>query len=272
MPTTTTRRAQRAATLVAVLAAGTLTTTAAAQDTLTIDPGASGILVTVEALGFTDTDTSPISGNLDVITDAATGIAIAGGTLNLDNDLFFDLSALFLGGVTIDVTGLSAVLLRPVPAVPVDGMGIFTVPSFTAGATGTLSYNGFGLAGAFVGSDTIMLDPADPLAGSFDTAQVFDDMGGAVVGAQVNLTQDVEVAEGLIATITLQGQVIATGPYTPTVPCPGDFDVNGQPDIFDLLDYLDRFDAMDPSADLAPPAGTLDIFDVLAFLDLFAGC
>ena len=44
-------------------------------------------------------------------------------------------------------------------------------------------------------------------------------------------------------------------------------------DIADVVTFLQRFGAADPSADLAAPQGTIDIADVVAFLQLFgAGC
>lgn len=54
--------------------------------------------------------------------------------------------------------------------------------------------------------------------------------------------------------------------------CPADITGEGDLNIFDVLGYLDLFDAQDPAADLAPD-GTFDIFDVLAYLAEFdAGC
>jgi hypothetical protein len=43
--------------------------------------------------------------------------------------------------------------------------------------------------------------------------------------------------------------------------------------FFDVVAYLDRFNAGDTSADLAEPIGTLNFFDLLRFIGLFnAGC
>ncbi|MEL6739712.1 MAG: GC-type dockerin domain-anchored protein [Planctomycetota bacterium] len=44
-------------------------------------------------------------------------------------------------------------------------------------------------------------------------------------------------------------------------------------DVFDVIEFLGRFDAQDPAADLASPSGTFDIFDVLGYLAAFdLGC
>ncbi|MEL6739180.1 MAG: CRTAC1 family protein [Planctomycetota bacterium] len=54
--------------------------------------------------------------------------------------------------------------------------------------------------------------------------------------------------------------------------CPGDFTGDHALDIFDVLAYLDRFDAGDRAADL-DVNGQTDVFDVLAYLEAFQdGC
>ncbi|MEM7629612.1 MAG: GC-type dockerin domain-anchored protein [Planctomycetota bacterium] len=265
-------RTAPAAVLVAAAALAAATAAASAIDRLTIDPAASGFTVTVDALGFSDTQTTTVSGFLDVITDASTAISIADADLVLDNDLSFNLSAIFVGGVTIDVVGLSARLAEPIPAIGVDAMGNFSVPFFLASPTGSVSYSGFGLVGGAVGSDSIVLDPADPFEGSFDSAQVVANAGDAGVGAQVSIVETIDVAEGLSATITITGQVVASGPFTPAAPCAADLNVDGVADFFDVLEFLARFDAMDPAADIAAPVGVFDFFDVVEFLGIFDGC
>ncbi|MCC6678281.1 MAG: hypothetical protein IT436_14170 [Phycisphaerales bacterium] len=55
-------------------------------------------------------------------------------------------------------------------------------------------------------------------------------------------------------------------------PCPADFDHNGVVDVLDLIEFLDRFDAGDPSADLNGD-GRLDQFDFLEMTNaISAGC
>jgi beta-glucanase (GH16 family) len=63
--------------------------------------------------------------------------------------------------------------------------------------------------------------------------------------------------------------------FTPTaLPCPADLaPPAGELDIDDVLAFLNGFASGDAAVDLAMPIGTLDIDDVLAFLDSFAaGC
>lgn len=61
----------------------------------------------------------------------------------------------------------------------------------------------------------------------------------------------------------------------PPLGCPNPPDVvqDGILNFFDVLGYLDQFNAGDPAADLAAPVGTLNFFDFLEFIALFnAGC
>lgn len=60
--------------------------------------------------------------------------------------------------------------------------------------------------------------------------------------------------------------------YELTVICPGDFNLDGVADFFDVQAFLSSFSASDPIADLTAD-GMFDFFDVLAYLNHFAaGC
>lgn len=55
-------------------------------------------------------------------------------------------------------------------------------------------------------------------------------------------------------------------------PCPADFDLNGAIDVLDIIEFLNRLDAGDPSADLNGD-GRLDQLDFLEMSDAInAGC
>jgi hypothetical protein len=74
------------------------------------------------------------------------------------------------------------------------------------------------------------------------------------------------VIQGTVA--ELGNQLVHVGPCSVV-----DLDGNDGLDFFDLLAYLNRFDAGDPVCDLAEPYGSLDFFDVLEALNLIeAGC
>lgn len=56
--------------------------------------------------------------------------------------------------------------------------------------------------------------------------------------------------------------------------CPADLAAPfGQIDLFDLLTFLDLYNAQAPGADFAAPFGQIDLFDMLTFIDLYGvGC
>lgn len=94
---------------------------------------------------------------------------------------------------------------------------------------------------------------------------------------------DAPLLTGSVASITGPGpQPIGSLPDSPSEDwavlvrrsaCEPDLIADGELNISDLLEYLDRFETRQPDADLAAPEGEFDIFHVLAFLDLFEnGC
>jgi len=57
-------------------------------------------------------------------------------------------------------------------------------------------------------------------------------------------------------------------------PCTADLaEPFGSLNVFDILEYIARYNLQDPSADLAEPYGAFNIFDILAYMDSYnAGC
>jgi hypothetical protein len=60
-------------------------------------------------------------------------------------------------------------------------------------------------------------------------------------------------------------------------PCVADLFPPSNPDgilnFFDLVTYLDLYNAQSPAADLAPPFGIINFFDLAAYLEAYnAGC
>ena len=63
------------------------------------------------------------------------------------------------------------------------------------------------------------------------------------------------------------------GAYESQRTCAADYTGDGSYDFADVLEFLARFGAGDPFADIAPAFGEFDFNDVLAFLTGFgAGC
>jgi uncharacterized membrane protein len=112
--------------------------------------------------------------------------------------------------------------------------------------------------------------------------------GIARIGGVFHLVQELPGVEpgwtiGQATDVSDAGQITGYG-TSPTgenlaivispVPCPADRNDDGAADVFDLLDYLSAWFALDPSAELTgddPPL--IDVFDLLAYLDAwFVGC
>ncbi|MEM9374342.1 MAG: GC-type dockerin domain-anchored protein, partial [Planctomycetota bacterium] len=58
-------------------------------------------------------------------------------------------------------------------------------------------------------------------------------------------------------------------------PCPADLAApfGGVLNFFDIVEYINLFNAGDPAADFAAPFGTINFFDIVEYINQFnAGC
>ncbi len=119
--------------------------------------------------------------------------------------------------------------------------------------------------------------------GTTDTPIDLDGPGAALVtaddprfigvdGSEVFVTLRADWADGTSTTFRLQVWNGWTGTVTLARVCSCDEDDDGDTDIQDLLDFLDRFLVMDPSAD-RDGDGTISILDLLVYIDCWLdGC
>ena len=120
-----------------------------------------------------------------------------------------------------------------------------TAQLMLAGTLDVRFVEGFTPSGAWVRS----IVTADSIDGAFDSVLAPD------------------APDGLVTRIYNTGTELLVGQV-----CPGDIDLNGVLDFFDVSGFLDAFVAQSPTADL-DGNGIFDFFDVSAFLDGFgAGC
>ncbi|MEM7629619.1 MAG: GC-type dockerin domain-anchored protein [Planctomycetota bacterium] len=95
---------------------------------------------------------------------------------------------------------------------------------------------------------------------------------------ELDLDNDGDTAEPLpldaLGNARVQGIAIDRGAIEAVPACAADLVAPvGVLDIFDIIEFLARFDASDPSTDLASPTGVFDVFDVIEYLALFdQGC
>lgn len=90
-------------------------------------------------------------------------------------------------------------------------------------------------------------------------------LGTATAGVLLNLTpQTLSVDATVSVDLVILGQPGG---------CVADWNNDGLVNFFDIVAYLDAFNAQDPAADLAEPFGAFNFFDIVAFLDLYnQGC
>ncbi|MCA9300569.1 MAG: LamG domain-containing protein, partial [Phycisphaerales bacterium] len=140
-----------------------------------------------------------------------------------------------------------------------------------------------GANGPFVGSTLyvdgcpVAMEPDSDLPG-FTTVDVFSSPFRIQRAADFNRFADVTMDElalydTLLSETEIRARVQALGIPT-SGGCAADLTGDcGHLDIFDVILFLQYFDAEDARADLAPPLGSFDIFDILAYLERFAdGC
>lgn len=242
-----------------------------------IDQTASSIRVElVTALG-SDSDTSPLGGQIDLELDsysAPSAITLHDFAIDVLETINLELDVFLVGRFTITGQNVSAFYATPgVPFGPValTGPDTFTLLGVPARMTGTISYNATGLFCTFFQdaglpcSDVIDLAEAgvvqlETLSGTLEIA------GGALtVRSSGSVSQDVE---GL-ATVNADATLVGTGEIPA---CRADLDGNGTLDGDDFFLFLDLFVAGDARADFEGD-GDLDGDDFFLFLDEFvAGC
>ncbi|MFI4897096.1 MAG: GC-type dockerin domain-anchored protein [Phycisphaerales bacterium JB059] len=252
--------------------------------TLTVDSAQSQMDLTltlnVSLLGSdTATDSSPISGTLEVELDdygVPAAFTIHDFDLALSDDLAFNF-AFFLSSVDATASSLGASYANPgtpVGPVPLPG-GLFAFASVPTALSGLVVATGdvFGVGEI---NETIDLSTQEPFDAPADGMISSDGVTVTLDGGMITFSGSSEVIPG-VATMDVAGTVtfVASGPAPAPAGC-NDADLAEPFDVLDFSDvvaFLTAFGAMDPGADLAPPTGVFDFSDVVAFLGAFgAGC
>lgn len=182
----------------------------------------------------------------------------------------------FGGPGTIDVSNIQQ--SEPGASLPAGS----SLQAYTTGTTGTINgtpitfiYLGFlpvtpnftwdGLDAYFDGNaESILGDNPGLLPPGIDP-----NLTGSALPPEILATFNAGVFLGTVhgSTTTLNG---ITSFHLAVPGCDADLNHDGSLDFFDVLLFLNLFDAEDPQADLAPD-GEFDFFDVQAFLQVFAG-
>ncbi|XAL98252.1 PEP-CTERM sorting domain-containing protein [Phycisphaeraceae bacterium D3-23] len=179
-----------------------------------------------------DSDTSTVSGNAladvdidfasDGTVDAINSISFAGGTVQFDDDLTFNLSFLF-GAATVNASGtnLAGQLQTPGAPASVDANGDFGLDSQSINVNqGVLTAQGTGLASAI---DTTIDFAQEPLAAALLGTANLDVMLDSVVGTTATYTATLTApisfsepfdASGIEVFVSADGNILATDTFT----------------------------------------------------------
>lgn len=254
----------------------TLTFCAAAQAetfSVPIDPAQSSITATLTLQGRSDSDTSPVTGFLQLNLATVSAPAQATGLdfdLQLTEALDFFLDYGFGGTFTSTVTGMRVLYANPgtpVGPVPVV-MGAFSFVGAPANTQGLLTYNATGLVCLALTSAMLPCTDADDL--STEPTQPID------------LTGDISVGPGRL--VTIETMIDRTAPIDPANPTLGSLrvvgtirgsivvpvilgDANGDcvVDFADITAILSSYGGSGPLGD-GDSSGTVDFADITAAL------
>ncbi len=248
---------------------------------MSVDPAQSSIDLSINidvgVADDTDTDSSPLSGSIQIELDdagAPTQITLNDLFISIDNTLNFNWSFGFFGSADSTLSnGAVGWALGGAPVGPMAlSMGDFTLPAVPLTLQGTLDANyDIFLVGAgsvsqdLAGQGDFASDISGTLTVSNDTITLVSTIP---LDGTTPLTDD---SGNQIGTLTVSGSasIVATAPLPG---CAADLTGDGVLDFFDVSAFLSAYSAMDPSADFDGD-GSFDFFDVSAFLNAFtAGC
>ncbi len=207
-----------------------------------VDSTQSSVTVEVEALGLTDSDTSPIEGFIEATLTPPAGtyteIHITAAVLDLTEQVDLLLDAAFLGGVEITGTDMGVRLGYGFgaagPPAPVDPAGEFNQVGNLLQPVGTMSYAGYGVVGSQIGSGTEDLSTYDPSLADL-MGNVSDDGANVMLDGSVFISDSFDF-NGVATTVTISGTLVATAPLAP-IGCPGDSNCDGAVNWRDI-DYF----------------------------------
>lgn len=255
--------------MVASCASGALAETFTAP----IDPAQSSITATLTLQGSSDSDTSPVTGfvQLNLATvNSPTMVTGLDFDLQLTEPLDFFINYGFAGTFTSTVTGLRLVYATPgtpIGPVPVT-MGAFTFVGAPANTQGILTYTATGLVCVALGGaglpctdmDDLSTEPTQPI--DFDGMLSVSAMRVVTVESTVDRTTPIDPANPSLGTLRVQG-TLRGSVLVPAIA--GDANGDCVVDFADITSVLANFGGAGPNGD-ANSSGGVDFGDVTSVL------
>jgi hypothetical protein len=258
--------------------------TAGAQATqFVVDPSLSSIEATLDASGLTDSDSSPLSGTLELMInsegDTPTDLTLEDYTVSADEPLDFVLGNILVGELDIDVRDLVVALpdgagpVGPVPVGPGGGGSLADVPAVVSG---DFSYSASGLLCSTLQDQGFPCSDTGPVSdGSTQTipsvAFTVSEAGDQTrFDASFSLSQPLDPTQPGLGSVDFDVTLVAFGDAAP--PCPGDTDANDVVDLSDLLTVLSNFGMVvggGPADGDLDRSGVVDLEDLLEVLANF---
>lgn len=235
--------------LAACAATALLTATASAQPvTMEVDEDASFIELTLELIGYADTDAAPVAGTITVDPTAqAETLTFHGYNLALTENINLVLGGGFLGSLQVNFVDMTVIddFQGETFAAPMVG-DLFTLPGAPSLLSGALNYNASGLFCVALEGYDMPCQAAQDLA---ELGTVWIVLAGTaeVIDNTLHLTMTVDASTPLspdnpdLGTLTVSGTIIGSADLPTPLPCPGDLDGNGQVDADDLGLLLGAF-------------------------------
>jgi len=247
----------------------------------TIDPTRSSVFATIQSSGFTDSDTSPLSGTVNITLPQPFGtepnIFLNDYDIDVDEDLDFNL-VVFGGALDATVSNASFFYpdgKGPFGPVMIDSAGLAGVQDVPFDGDGTATYDASGLVCLALQNQG--LPCADTVTTGAEPGATLPFLDILLLAQDPVLLEITAVFDQLIdpdnpdlGTINFEINITANAPLP--VACPGDTDASGSVGLDDLLAVLSGFgDATDagPAAGDLDNSGAPDLNDLLAVLSNF---
>lgn len=260
-----------------------------------IDETQSSVTVELCILDNCDDDASPASGYFEIAMDDVGGpsrLAVFDFFIELTEDIELSVRFGFLGRFDATGEGIEVFAAEPgelIGPAAVDPDGRFELEDVPSDGRGVLNYNATGIVCVALRESGLSCeDEFDLSEGGAQQIESLDavitvENGVLRLEGEFRSTQPIDPEDPELGEVTVSGNVVATADVSDLL-CLPDLNNDGEVDIQDFFEFLDRFAAGDPSVDftgtLNPsseryglPDGEIDIVDFFYFLERFEkGC
>lgn len=260
-----------------------------------IDEAQSSVTVELCILDNCDDDTSPASGYFEIALDDVgdpSRLAMFDFFIELTEDIELSVRFGFLGRFDATGEGIEVFAAEPgelIGPAAVDPDGRFELEDVPSDGRGVLNYTATGIVCVALRENDLNCEDEFDL--SEGGAQQIESLEAVVtvkdgvlrLEGQFRTVQPIDPDDPELGEVTVSGNIVATADVSGLL-CLPDLNNDGEVDIQDFFEFLDRFAVGDPSVDFTGtmnpssemyglPDGEVDIVDFFYFLERFEeGC